>query len=137
MRITEVLTFAYQLSFKFFKKIIKVYEWDKTSFHLKVIYMFLCKFSIHISYHSLLCYRASLGRKWGFNIWVQKCPCRRKWQPTPIFLPGKSPGQRSLAGCCSWGHRIGQDLATKQQQHGEFRSPVGKCGSPLLKTSDL
>ena len=33
--------------------------------------------------------------------------------------------------------KIGQDLATKQQQHGEFRSPVDKCGSPLLKTSDL
>ena len=30
---------------------------------------------------------------------------RRKWQPTPVFLPGKSQGQGSLAGCCLWGHR--------------------------------
>ena len=37
----------------------------------------------------------------GFNPWVRKIPWRRKWQPTPIFLPGESHGQRSLAGC-SW-----------------------------------
>ena len=30
---------------------------------------------------------------------------RRKWQPTPIVLPGKSHGQRSLAGYCPWGHK--------------------------------
>ena len=28
----------------------------------------------------------------------------RKWQPTPVFLPGKSQGQWSLVGCCLWGH---------------------------------
>ena len=28
---------------------------------------------------------------------------RRKWQPTPVFLPGESPGRRSLAGCHLWG----------------------------------
>ena len=30
---------------------------------------------------------------------------RRKWQPTPVFLLGKSHGQRSLAGYSSWGHK--------------------------------
>ena len=30
--------------------------------------------------------------------WVVKIPWRRKWQPTPVFLPGKSHGQRSLMG---------------------------------------
>ena len=34
----------------------------------------------------------------GFDPWVRKIPWRRKWQPTPVFLPGKSHGQRSLAG---------------------------------------
>ena len=29
---------------------------------------------------------------------------RRKWQPTPVFLPGEYQGQRSLVGCCLWGH---------------------------------
>ena len=28
---------------------------------------------------------------------------RRKWQPTPLFLPGESQGRRSLVGCCLWG----------------------------------
>ena len=29
---------------------------------------------------------------------------RRKWQPTPVFLPGESQGRGSLVGCCIWGH---------------------------------
>ena len=40
---------------------------------------------------------------------------RRKWQPTPVFLSGKSYGQRSLVGYSLWGHkRVDHDLATKQ-----------------------
>ena len=35
--------------------------------------------------------------------WVRKIPWSRKWQPTPVFLPGKSHGQRSLEGCRPWG----------------------------------
>ena len=31
-----------------------------------------------------------------FDPWVGKIPWRRKWQPTPVFLPGKSHGQRTL-----------------------------------------
>ena len=55
-------------------------------------------------------------RRRGFEPWSRKILCRRKWQPTPVFLPGKSHGQRSLAGYSLWGHRAGHDLATKQQQ---------------------
>ena len=33
----------------------------------------------------------------GFDPWVGKIPCKREWQPTPVFLPLKSHGQRSLA----------------------------------------
>ena len=36
---------------------------------------------------------------------------RRKWQPTPVFLPGKSHGQRSLVGYSPWGHK---DLHTTE-----------------------
>ena len=39
---------------------------------------------------------------------------RRQWHPTPVLLPGKSHGQRSLMGCSPWGHRIGHDLAIKE-----------------------
>ena len=37
--------------------------------------------------------------------WVEKIPWRRKWQPTPVFLPEKSHGQRSLGGCRPWGYK--------------------------------
>ena len=41
----------------------------------------------------------------GFNPWVGKISWRRKWQPTPVFLPGKSHGWRSLVGYSPWGHK--------------------------------
>ena len=37
--------------------------------------------------------------------WVRKIPWRRKWQPTPVFLPGESHGQRSLVGYSAQGHK--------------------------------
>ena len=37
-----------------------------------------------------------------FNSWVRKIPWRRAWQPTPVFLPRESHGQRSLAGYSPW-----------------------------------
>ena len=36
---------------------------------------------------------------------VGKIPWRRTWQPTPVFLPGESHGQRSLVGYSPWGHQ--------------------------------
>ena len=41
----------------------------------------------------------------GFNPWVGKIPWNRKWQPTPVFLPGESHGWRSLIGYSPWGHK--------------------------------
>ena len=38
-----------------------------------------------------------------FHPWVGKIPWRRAWQPTSVFLPGESHGQRSLAGYGPWG----------------------------------
>ena len=49
-----------------------------------------------------------------FHPWVGKTPWRRKLQPTPVFLTGKSHGQRSLASSSPWGHRVRQDWATEQ-----------------------
>ena len=54
-------------------------------------------------------------RRHGFNPWVGKILWRRTQQPTPVFLPGESPGQRSLAGYSPRGHRVRHDLATEQQ----------------------
>ena len=51
-------------------------------------------------------YRIHLKRgRPGFDPWVGKTPWRRKWQPTPVFLPGESRGQRSLVGYSPWGHK--------------------------------
>ena len=44
-------------------------------------------------------------RRRGFDHWVRKSPWRKKWQLTVIFLPGKSHGQRSLAGYSPWGRQ--------------------------------
>ena len=42
--------------------------------------------------------------------WVGKIPWRRAWQLTPVFMPGESHGQRSLAGYSPWGcKRVGHD----------------------------
>ena len=43
-------------------------------------------------------------RRCGFDPWVGKIPWRRKWQPTPVFLPGKFHAQRILEGYRPWGH---------------------------------
>ena len=40
-----------------------------------------------------------------FDPWVGNIPWRRKWQPTPVHLSAKSPGQRSLAGYSPWDHK--------------------------------
>ena len=40
-------------------------------------------------------------KRQGFDPWVRKIPWRKEWQPTPVFLPGESHGQKSLAGYSS------------------------------------
>ena len=44
-------------------------------------------------------------KKLVFNPRVGKIPWRRAWQPTPVFLPGESHGERSLEGYSPWGHK--------------------------------
>ena len=45
----------------------------------------------------------SPGKRCSLDPWVRKIHWSGKGHPTPVFLPGKFPGQRSLAGCCPWG----------------------------------
>ena len=42
----------------------------------------------------------------GFDPQVWRIPWRRAWQPTPVFLPGESHGQSSLAGYSPWGCKV-------------------------------
>ena len=52
-----------------------------------------------------------------FEPWVGKIPWRRKWQSTPVLLPGKSHGQRSLVGYSPWGCK---ELDTIERLHFHF-----------------
>ena len=54
-------------------------------------------------------------KRYGSDRWFRKILQRRKWQPTPVFLPGKSRGQRSLAGYSPWGRKE-QDTTEKTQR---------------------
>ena len=67
-------------------------------------------------FSSLVAQRLSVCRQCGrpeFDPWVGKFPWKRKWQPTPVFLPGESQGWSSLVGCSSWGRKeLGHDWAT-------------------------
>ena len=55
-------------------------------------------------------YNAGHLKRHGFDPWVRKTPWRRNWQPTLVFLPGESHGQRILAGYESIGsQRVGHD----------------------------
>ena len=81
-------------------------------------------FSTHVILHSsgnlkdvtigLFVKRLPTIGKPGFNLWVGKIPWRRKWKPTPVFLPGKFNGWRSLLGYNPWGCK---ELDTTERLH--------------------
>ena len=52
------------------------------------------------------------SKRCRFNPWVRKILWSRKWQPTPIFLPGKFHEQRSLAGYSPWVRKESDTTAT-------------------------
>ena len=52
-----------------------------------------------------------------FDPWIGKIPWRRAQQPTPGFLPGKSHGQRSLAGCSPQGHTESDMIEEAEHAH--------------------
>ena len=75
----------------------------------------------------------SASHPWGWCSNLQTChPCtqRRQWHPTPVLLPGKSHGRRSLVGCSPWGHK---ELDMTERLHFHFSlSCIGEGnGNPL------
>ena len=78
------------------------------------------RFSTYIELYSLVAQmvkrlstmRETLVRSLGWED-----PWRRKWQPTPVLLPGKSHGWRSLVGYSPWGHR---ESDTTERLHSTF-----------------
>ena len=63
-------------------------------------------------------------RRHGFYPWVRKISWRKAWQPTPVFLPGESPGQRSLA---EYSPRGCKELK-KTEAHNSQRSALWNSG---------
>ena len=69
------------------------------------------------------------------EMWIQylggKIPWSRKWHATPIFLPGKFHGQRSLAGYSSQGHK--ESDMNEHTQHGTAqKQPAGRDPAGVL-----
>ena len=61
---------------------------------------------------------------------VYRCVRRRQWHPTPMLLPGKSHGQRSLVGCSSW-DREGSDTTERLHFHFSLLCVGEGNGNPL------
>ena len=91
-------------------------------------------------------------KTWEFDSWVGKIPWRRKWQPTPVFLPGRSHVWRSLVGYGPYGCKESDTteglqfhfsyilrcstLSTDRRQFKisiSLTSGAGKTGQPLVK----
>ena len=66
--------------------------------------------------------------------WTETFPWRRQWQSTPVLLPGKSHGQRSLVGYSPWGRRVGHNFTFNFTF--SFTSPGGGsvCPAKLLQS---
>ena len=92
-------------------------------------------------------------RRHGFGPWVGKFTRRRKWQPTPVFLPGESHGQGSLVRYSPWGRKesdMNERLNSNNcsDERSFFRDGAGRgavaslCGdkltqSPFFKWSEV
>ena len=60
---------------------------------------------------------------------VGKIPRRREWHPAPVFLPGKSHGQRSLAGYSPWGRTESDTTEQGQRKKGKKREAAEEQGA--------
>ena len=77
-------------------------------------------------------------RETRFDPWVGKIPWRREWQPTPVLLPGKSHGWRSLAGYSPWGHRESEMTERLSLSLMHLEGSRGHCyNHPLSQTSSV
>ena len=61
------------------------------------------------------------SRRCRFDPWVWKMPWRRKWQPTPVFLPGNLMDRGEWRATVHWSQRVRGDLASKPQQQLQLR----------------
>ena len=72
-------------------------------------------------------------RRAGFDPWVRKIPWRREWQPTPVFLPAESHGQRSPVGYSLWDHKE-SDMTERLTHYPLHSTTRDGCSSPTIPT---
>ena len=78
-----------------------------------------------------------------FDPWVRKIAWRRKWQPTPIFLPREFHGQMSLAGCRAWGLKesgAAEGISTHEQKvipSFFYKAPLNLLSQLILPVFNL
>ena len=64
-----------------------------------------------------------LCRRHRLDLWVRKIPWSKKWQPTPVFVPGISHGQRSLVWATV--HGVAESESTKATEHKCTEKVIG------------
>ena len=75
------------------------------------------------------CCQCRSHRRLGFDPWIGKIPWRRKWQPSPVFLPEESHGQKSLEGYSPWGCKELDMTEVTERTH----THTGFLGSKTLR----
>ena len=68
-----------------------------------IFIFFISLYSVFYSSHHFAC-QCRRHKRLAFNPWIRKIPWRRKWLPTPVFLPGES--HRQPSGHSPWGRRV-------------------------------
>ena len=113
--------FSYRNVFSL-RKLIRVHIYYKTIYNYKIHYIHnqrkLNFLNLHF-YLGILLFQCTRHGRCGFDPWVRKTPLSREWEPTPVFLPGKSHGLRSLVGCHPWGGK-GSDTT----EHAQIAVPA-------------
>ena len=78
-------------------------------FKLTYVYIYMCvylcgTFKVALVLKNLPANAGDIMRCW-FHLWARKIPWRGAWQPTPVFLPAESHGQKNLVGYNPWDHK--------------------------------
>ena len=67
-----------------------------------------------------ICLQCRWHKRFGFDPWIRMIPWRRKWQPTPVFLPGEFHEQRSMEGYSPWSRKESEKLKLNLQYFGHL-----------------
>ena len=99
-------------------------------FSISVIHSYLIPLNLELLYSNNVSFLVpGIGRDLKIHLLQPSCR-RRRWHPTPVLLPGKSHGRRSLVGCSPWGHKE-SDMTEKLHFHFSLACIGEGNGNPL------